>query len=913
MRDKFFDWLGRVTYYNYKTVILIGAVITILFAALAANVRMESSWISMLPQGHESVKAFRKAIEEFGGATNIVVALEGSDKETLISAADELTPQLEEVMVEYEDDDGNFIRTNAVKRVEHTYDVEYFKNHGFMLEKAKNLDKNKNLYADYNLVPFLTHLNDVYEAQWVSDADNLAKQEKDAERGLDGIYQLFGVISNFAEGTINDSASVQYGVDAATVGDGYYLSSDKKMLLIFVSPTISVDMMYPAIAMVDTIETRLDVFREKYPEVRFGQTGMQVLSRDEMKFGMSDMLRNLAFALVLILTIFILSFRMWTGPILAMMVLLCGIIWDVGIAQLVYGRLNIMTAMCSVILVGLGVDFAIHIISSYSELRHAGKSVEQAVALSFRKIGTGLVTGALTTAIAFLAITIMGTSAFAEFGFVVGTGIICCLVISLFLLPAVIVAKEKIWIKLSKKSQPKPVDMEFKIIGRISSYSKTSARVAIIISLIITAFLIYKIPDGKMMQNYMDLEPEGLESVRLQKEIVKRFHMSPDNMIAVFDDLDEVNRVEDKLNSQPSIGMVESIATVLPSDEKQNKRRPYIEEIKAMQQNIPEEIPIASGELVEQLYRLSDNITEMSSMAFIGGLDRVFDKANEFVGLDEDGDQVGVNRAVALAEYIDKNADAINNLERFQHHFTSIMRQRVTQMANPEKITMDLVPESFRDRYVSNDGSHYLMAFYSRNDIWDGLYTSPYLNTLLRSVPEATGTPIFMKALIDISKREGAFAFAIALMVILLLLIADFKSVKTALITIIPLATASVWLFGMMGLFDIKYTVVNVIGFPLILGIGIDDGVHVIHRYRIEGKRKLAYAMSSIGKAILLTSLTTMLGFGSLMWSEYRGYIGLGLIVLIGIGLCFFASVVILPAVMKIVWGGKKKHPEFFR
>ncbi len=234
-------------------------------------------------------------------------------------------------------------------------------------------------------------------------------------------------------------------------------------------------------------------------------------------------------------------------------------------------------------------------------------------------------------------------------------------------------------------------------------------------------------------------------------------------------------------------------------------------------------------------------------------------------------------------------------------------------MSNPEEITLDMVPESYVDRYVSKDSASFLVAFYSNKDIWDGLYTSPFLETVIRNVPNASGTPVFMKAMVEKSKEDGVKSFIYALIAIFILLMVDFKSLKTTLVALIPLVMSISWLLGLMGLFDINYTIVNVIGFPLLLGIGIDDGVHVIHRYKIEGKKRLAYSMSSIGKAILLTSLTTILGFGSLLSSEYRGYIGLGIIVALGIGLCFITSVLILPAIMKIVWGNDKEHPKFFK
>lgn len=912
MRAKFFDWLGHVTHHKCWLVIILSLLVTIVLGGFAEKIRVEATWMSLLPQDSQPVKSFQKVLDEFGAATNIVLALEGSSKERITEVAEEIVVGLDDIVIEYKDETGNLVKQKAFKRVDHKYDVDFIRNHGLMLEKAKNLKKNKILFTDYNLVPFLTHVNDVYESQWVSDSDNLTKQEKDAERGLDGMFELFHSISAFAYGETDDSVSVQAGVDAMTVGDGYYLSSDKKMLLIFITPTMSVNEFELSAIAVDSLDTRLNQFKEQYPDVHFGQTGMHVVTRDEMHAGVSDTIRNLLFAAILILAIFVFSFRMWSGPLLAMLVLITGITWDIGIAQIVIGRLNIMTVMCSVVLLGLGIDYAIHIISSYSELRHKGETIEKAVSKTYQKIGGGLLTGALTTAIAFLSIATIRTPAFGEFGIVVGTGIICCLLASIFLLPAVLVAKEKLWMFVTKRERPKRVDMEFHFLGKVSDFSSAMPWATVGIVVAISVLLVLQIPKARMNQNPMDLEPEGLESIRLQREIVKRFHMSPDNMMAIYDTVDEVNKVQDRLNSKPAVGMVESIASVLPSARKQQERLPHVEEIHKAQNNLPKETKIGAQLLVEQLRRFSDNIIEISSMAYVNGLDKVFDKANAFVGLDEDGNQVGVNYAEKLAHYIENRPETINRLERYQRYFRKIMKERISEMSGAERITLDMVPESYRARYVSEDGSHFLMAFYSNKDIWDGLFTSPFLKTMLRAVPDATGTPVVMKEMVETAGRKGMLAFGIALLSIVILLLLDFRSVKTTVIALIPLLMSVIWLLGLMGLFDIKFTIVNVIGFPLLIGIGIDDGVHVIHRYRVEGKAKLNYAMSSIGKAILLTSVTTTLGFGSLMSSDYRGYIGLGLVVTIGIGLCFITSVIILPAILKIVWGGRKDHPKFF-
>jgi len=912
MRDKFFNWLGQVTYRKYWLVILISLLVTIILGAFAEKIRVEVTWMSLLPQNNPSVKSFQKILDEFGAATNIILGLEGNSKEQIIRAADDIVPSLRKVEIEYTNSDGGNIKMKACRRVEQKYDVDFIKKHGLMLEKAENLKKDKIIFTDYNLVPFLTHVNDVYESQWVQNSDNLTKQEKDAERGLDGMFRLFYSLADFAYGEGDDSVIVQNGVDALTVGDGYYLSGDKKMLLIFITPMMTINDIDASIVAVDSLDACLNKYKEKYPDVHFGLTGMHVIMRDEMHAGMTDTLRNLIFAITLILIIFILSFRMWTGPLLAMMVLIAGITWDIGIAQIVLGRLNIMTAVCSIVLIGLGIDYAIHIISSYTELRHKGFSTEDSIGESFRKIGAGLITGALTTAVAFLSIAVIGSSALMEFGFVVGVGIICCLLASIFLLPAVLVAKEKLWRRISKKERPKKVDMEFHLLGKVSDIVTARPWLTTAVALLITIFFIFQIPKTRMNQNYMELEPKGLESIRLQKEIVKRFHMSPDNMMAIYNSVEQVNEVQDILNSKPSIGMVESIASVLPSMEKQAKRRPYVEEIHNAQKVLPKIKKIEVNKLIEQLHRFSDNIIEISSMAYVSGLDRVFDKANEFIGLDAEGNQVGVNYAEALAKYLEEHPEAADVLRGFQNYFKPIMRHRIYQMSDSATIKLDDVPESYRERYVSKDGSHFLMAFYSRKNVWEGLYTTPFLSTILRYVPNGTGSPVIMKEMIDAIGSEGVKAFLISLIAILVLLLIDFKSIKTTLISLIPLLMSAIWLFGLMGLFDIEFTIINVIGFPLLVGIGIDDGVHIIHRYRREGKAKLSYSISSIGKAILLTSVTTMLGFGSLLSSDYRGYIGLGLVVSIGIGLCFITSVMLLPAIIKIAWGGKKDYPKFF-
>ena len=905
MRDKFFKWVAKVSYEKYWLVLIVCILFTIVMGAFSEKIRIETTWMSILPEDEPSVTTFMDIIDKFGAATQIVIALEGPNKERLIQAANETAPRIANVEMRVNTPSGEYQNLPVVNRVDFTYDTSFVANHGLMLQKANNLEKSKILFTDYNLVPYFTHINDVLESQYVSDSDNLTKQEKEAVQSLDGMFQFVETISNFLTGKNPEDKLVQKGIDAMTIGDGYYLSHDKKMLLMFVTPTMSINDINLTTSGVESLDALLDEFKKEYPDIIFGMTGMHVVMRDEMVTGISDTVRNVIFALILILTVFILSFRMWTGPVIAMIVLISGIIWDLGLAQIVYGRLNIITAFCSIVLLGLGVDYAIHIIASYTELRHKGKSIDEALSESFLKIGKGLLTGAITTAVAFLVLLLTSFSAFREFGFVVGMGIICCLTASIFFLPAVLVLKDKLRMKMLKKESVKMVDMEFHLLGKITRIMTYKSYITLIVALLVTVFLIYQIKNVKMNQNYMELEAEGLESIRLQDDIVKHFDISPDNMMTIGHSIEEVNQITDRLNERPMVGMVESIATFLPSQEKQEKRALIIKEILEAQKKTPSLKKINKTELINQLERFNYNILEISNLAYIGGLDRVFKKCNLFLGLDEDGNQIGINKIESLIEIITPNISS--ELNNYQEIFKQNMHMRIVKMANPEPITLDILPENYLERFSNKERDNFLIMIYSSRNIWEGLLTSPFVETMLRDIPNATGGPVFMKDMVRIAGEEGEIAFILSFIVIILLLILDFKSIKTAIVAIIPLLFSVIWLFGIMGFFGIEITIINVIGLPLILGIGIDDGVHVIHRFKIEEKKDLPYAISSIGRAIFLTTLTTALGFGSLIPSAYRGYGSLGILVTIGIGLCFFMSVILLPAVIKIVWREKKR------
>jgi predicted RND superfamily exporter protein len=217
------------------------------------------------------------------------------------------------------------------------------------------------------------------------------------------------------------------------------------------------------------------------------------------------------------------------------------------------------------------------------------------------------------------------------------------------------------------------------------------------------------------------------------------------------------------------------------------------------------------------------------------------------------------------------------------------------------------LPPSLRERYIGRSGKWQLRVFArppeggAADALWD-LGPLEHFTEQIRAVdPEATGKPFGtvegLKAMKNGLQRAGLYAF----LVIVLVLSLDFRSVRGTLVALTPLLLGVLLSLGVMGLCGVPLNPANMIAFPLILGVGVDNGVHVLHDHLIrrrEGRRGVSRA---IGRGVLVKALTTMIGFGTLMISTERGLVGLGFILTLGVGCSMLSALVLLPAVLELL------------
>ncbi|RKY57709.1 MAG: multidrug RND transporter, partial [Candidatus Neomarinimicrobiota bacterium] len=242
-----------------------------------------------------------------------------------------------------------------------------------------------------------------------------------------------------------------------------------------------------------------------------------------------------------------------------------------------------------------------------------------------------------------------------------------------------------------------------------------------------------------------------------------------------------------------------------------------------------------------------------------------------------------------------------SRLTQFNRDFGKYYKNIVLNMADDQTITLDMLPSLIRNKYISEDGSRFLITLYPKGNVWNMDYLDAFTQDVLSITHSISGTPPMFYYMLKIIGQDGKRAIFLTLAVVFVLLLIDFRSIKHALFAMLPLLVALIWTVGFMGLTGIQFTLLNIMAIPLILGIGIDDGVHVLHRYKHEGPGSVNTVFRSTGKAIIITSLTTMLAFGSLVFATYRGFGSLGLALFIGVGMCLLATITLLPAIMAII------------
>jgi predicted RND superfamily exporter protein len=213
------------------------------------------------------------------------------------------------------------------------------------------------------------------------------------------------------------------------------------------------------------------------------------------------------------------------------------------------------------------------------------------------------------------------------------------------------------------------------------------------------------------------------------------------------------------------------------------------------------------------------------------------------------------------------------------------------------------LPELFRVRFVSHDHQAVALYAYAAGDIWQREVSKRFAEDVESVDSQATGPAVSVYQHERMIVEGFLRAALMALVLVIATLWIDFRDVKATALAMVPLIAGWMWMLGMMRVANLSFNVANIVVLPLLLGLGIDAGAQIIHRYRDSagehgGKAKLRDLLCGTGSAILTTYMTTIMGFAALMVGDYGAMVSLGLMMTIGLSFCLVASLLVLPAVL---------------
>lgn len=686
--------------------------------------------------------------------------------------------------------------------------------------------------------------------------------------------------------------------DQAQDGHKEYLEADDKYSLTIVVRFVesSTDM-FATNKLLDEVKALGERLKPEtfHPDMKIELGGGLVKRQAEYKSIMSDVQLSAVFTVVGLFVVIALYFRRLRAIMMIMGPLIMGILWTLAIAFLIFGELTTVTVFIFAILLGLGIDFSIHLLSGYDHERIEGHDPVEALVHCYNSVGAATVIGATTTFATFVVLSFAQFRGLSQFGTVASIGVACSLTAMIVTMPALVLTAHRI-----RPYNPVAGEDKTSLMDRLASPEvvKRMAAPALALSVVLVGLLGSQIPGLEFEENFRKIgeieypwhgdnyeqEQEALKQAtdqgrwkgldRISKAREVRKEVDPDSFVMDRQQED----VGDKYNSAVS-GKQSSTPTIMLFDDPEVAERVYHHMDAAHR----------AGKL--------DTIRSLGSVyAFMPGTKE-----------EQDARMAEIEKIEAL---LDKEGTAFmtdKQKERVEELREKLDVEPVTLKDLPpwtKRLFKEAGPKAKEPPPGEEFAYQYLIYVNEAIDAMKGGEARKFLGQVDQMATE-TGEDIRIgsqsyvyTAMLDEIKTDGLRMMLIALLIVFLILSFSFKSPARAIVALIPLIIGGIWMFGFLAWFGIRLDFFNVIIIPVVIGIGIDDGVHFYYRYLDKGHGSVPIVLRHVGSAVLMTSVTSTIGFGGLAVTEHSGLQSIGYVAIVGIASTLLATLLILPSVL---------------
>lgn len=670
--------------------------------------------------------------------------------------------------------------------------------------------------------------------------------------------------------------------------DGFLTSDDDRFVFVLVEDRPADNSFVKHAPPLQALRDHIKAVQRDFPDVPAGVTGSRALSSDEMLRSQKDTALATVISLLGVGLLYIAIFWEVWSPLRVQITLQLAICWSLGFAAWSVGHLNILSVTFAPVLIGLADNLGIHLAARYGEERTAGHDLRTAMEIAARQTGPGILTAGLAAVLAFYVIMLADFPGLAELGFIAGSGELLCLLASFTILPATFaVSQHAFHIQPSAWENRQRVSWAW--LGRYPRLTLGLLGGLTLLGLLVSPWPYFD-------YNLLNLQAKGTESVVWEHRLLDDADRSSWYALSTATTLDELQQKKVRFATLPMVERVESLASFFPAD--QEARRALLADI---------------APLVEPVTASWEDVSPMDPDEVSGVLEKIRFKLQR-PPTDWDPQKRPSEEALAAARaaliIVQEQlrtlppAQAQQALETFQRALMADFAAKLAvlqQNLHPAgPVTLADVPSYLRERFVGKSG-RYLLQIFARGSIWDREPMQAFVSQLQSVDPDVTGPPVVSYYSIR-NMQEGYVRGGVyALLTIVVLTFIHFRRLKPTCLALLPLGVAALWMVPCMALFDVPLNIANLIVIPLFMGMAIDNGIHLVDRALEPTQNPQARNTHSTGKAVLLSTLTTIVGFGSLMVASHAGIFSFGFLLALSVSCNLLAVFTILPLLLRIV------------
>ncbi len=717
--------------------------------------------------------------------------------------------------------------------------------------------------------PFIGHLSQHYNLEGLFDIVTQALKSTDDALPMD-LNPLLLSINDSITHQLNDQP---YSVSWQNLLAANKLNTETNRTIVIARPKMNFDEIMPAEHALTTAREMANLVISENPGVRIRMTGETALEHEELESVSKGAAIAGIVSLILVCTSLWVGLRSFKLLLATLITLIIGLVLTAGFATIAIGHLNLISIAFAVLYIGLGVDYAIHICLHYRECRVQGMENQEAIIDSIHTVGFSIFLCAITTSMGFLAFIPTDYAGVSELGIISGGGMFIGLAVSLTLLPALLT--------IFSIKNVKPIRSTFSLgpIATIPFHHATRIKVYSIIFAILSCVLLTQLVFDS---NPINLRDPTSESVSTIKELLASQTDSPFALTALASDMADATKLADQLEQLPSVHNTIFLSDLVAKN--QDEKLETIEELDIILGN---QLTTFDNELKDTdprqaLLNLNSAITEIlkqeTTLAPRATLIELQNNINLFL---ESQTEI-INDPFITLE---------NNILGLLPYTMNRLRTSLT--AAPYQLA-DL-PDYILSHWLSPNGLYkiLIMPEKDQNQVEN---LKQFVSEVQEISPSSSGLPVADQASGVAVVNAFIQAFTGAFVAIFLLLLIILRDIKSTLMVIGPLLLAGLLTGATNVLLNNTFNFANIIALPLLMGMGVDSGIHIMHRLKSGLSCNQEILQSSTARGVFFSSLTTMCSFSSLAFTPHVGTASMGLLLAVGIFFTLVCTLIVLPA-----------------